>query len=1066
MTSAGSQRFVWTLSLTVLLLLAAAVGVAAQQQQQPALVVQAGHSSPVNAVSFSPDGRLLASGSGVDGFVSVAEANVVKLWDVATGTELRTLGHEDPVQWVGFSPDGRRVAARYGSNLEPSVWDVTTGAELNDASVSNFVSLAAAPDGKLAARIDGKIVTLHDAAGREVRRLASRTSDFQKVLFSPDGRMLAAGGERFSIRLWDLRSGVLRTLKGHTDYPVAADFSPDSRLFATGGRDLSVRLWDVASGREVRRLEGHAGQYVKGIHFSPDGKTLLTFDRAGFKLWDVATGRELVSAAGEHDDDYREVVFNSRGDVLAARVDKKIKLWDAPTGRELRALPTSGGSLSFSPDGSFLMSNDSERVEVWDVAGGRLLGALDAPEKAEKKGSRQRFIRAIFSPDSRTVATSTLDSSNWVWRLTLFEAATGKLLHTFEAHALKAVDAYSSLVFSSDGSRLMAVGSDNVNVWEVAALRQVRASKVPKWKYHLDGYDPETFREMWAFNPQYYFTSHFSQYSPDGAYYVSFGLNAELLLHETRGGRLLASLVGIDEEDWLVVTPEGFFDGSPVAWRQILWRFDNDTFNHAPVEAFFGEFYYPGLLQDILAGKRPAPPAGHDLARVDRRRPQVSMMRVDGRSAAAASGRRSTAGAALTSRASAADADRRTVTLALDITESAAAPARTGHPAQSGARDLRLFRNGSLIKVWRGDLFAPQQRAAASSSCAPLPPSAAGGGRKSVRCRISVPLVAGANDFTAYAFNHANVKSDDAQLALTGAEALRRRPTLHVLAVGVNRYENERFNLRYAVADARAFAGEIKRQQERLQNFARVETTLLLDARATKLNLRSALATLARAAQPEDTAIIYFAGHGMAKENQFYLIPHDLGYAGERARIDAQGLRRLLRHGVSDRELEESLAGLDAAQVLLVIDACNSGQALEAEEKRRGPMNSKGLAQLAYEKGMYILTAAQSFQAAQEVSQLGHGLLTYALVEEGLKGAAADAEPKDGQVLLREWLDYATARVPEMQFDKMKLADASGRDLSFADDERGLSLTRRSGQRPRVFYRREPESTPLLVARP
>ena len=79
-----------------------------------------------------------------------------------------------------------------------------------------------------------------------------------------------------------------------------------------------------------------------------------------------------------------------------------------------------------------------------------------------------------------------------------------------------------------------------------------------------------------------------------------------------------------------------------------------------------------------------------------------------------------------------------------------------------------------------------------------------------------------------------------------------------------------------------------------------------------------------------------------------------------------------------------------------MIDACNSGQALEAEEKRRGPMNSKGLAQLAYEKGMYILTAAQSYQAALEAAQLGHGLLTYALVEEGLKTPIADNEPKDG----------------------------------------------------------------------
>src|SRR5437870_13629049 len=93
---------------------------------------------------------------------------------------------------------------------------------------------------------------------------------------------------------------------------------------------------------------------------------------------------------------------------------------------------------------------------------------------------------------------------------------------------------------------------------------------------------------------------------------------------------------------------------------------------------------------------------------------------------------------------------------------------------------------------------------------------------------------------------------------------------------------------------------------------------------------------------------------------------------------------------------------IDAGQILLVIDACNSGQALEAEEKRRGPMNSKGLAQLAYEKGMYILTAAQSYQAAQEAEEFGHGLLTYVLIEAGLKKASADRAPKDRRVLLQE----------------------------------------------------------------
>jgi uncharacterized caspase-like protein len=153
--------------------------------------------------------------------------------------------------------------------------------------------------------------------------------------------------------------------------------------------------------------------------------------------------------------------------------------------------------------------------------------------------------------------------------------------------------------------------------------------------------------------------------------------------------------------------------------------------------------------------------------------------------------------------------------------------------------------------------------------------------------------------------------------------------------------------------------------------------------------------------------------------------------------------------------------------MLMVIDACNSGQALEAEEKRRGPMNSKGLAQLAYEKGMYILTAAQSYQAALEAEQLGHGYLTYALVEEGLKSAAADLQPKDSQVVPREWLDYATERVPRMQESKMREGRELKHNVAFVEGEEKVAETeKRSLQRPRVFYRREMESQPLIIAKP
>jgi len=219
--------------------------------------------------------------------------------------------------------------------------------------------------------------------------------------------------------------------------------------------------------------------------------------------------------------------------------------------------------------------------------------------------------------------------------------------------------------------------------------------------------------------------------------------------------------------------------------------------------------------------------------------------------------------------------------------------------------------------------------------------------------------------------------------------------------------------------------------------------------------------------EPEDAVIIYYAGHGTAQAQRFYLIPHDLGYTGERTKLTEAGLKTILEHSISDLEIEAAVEGLDAGHLLLIIDACNSGQALEAEEKRRGPMNSKGLAQLAYEKGMYILTAAQSFQAALEAAQLGHGYLTYALVEEGLKTSVADTEPKDGILIAREWLDFATERVPQMQQEKMQQGRGLGVEISFTEDEPpATDPSNRSVQRPRVFYRRELEATPLVIAKP
>jgi uncharacterized caspase-like protein len=494
----------------------------------------------------------------------------------------------------------------------------------------------------------------------------------------------------------------------------------------------------------------------------------------------------------------------------------------------------------------------------------------------------------------------------------------------------------------------------------------------------------------------------------------------------------IAYLFSFGENDWLVTTPNGFFDGTPNAWKQLIWRFNNDTFDNSSVEAYFNDFFYPNLLQDIFAGKSPKPKAGQELEKIDRRQPKVKIASIN-----APPTNQSTA-------------DKRMASVVIQVADNRDKKGQPDHPETSGARDVRLFRNGSLVRVWRGDVLK---------------------GQSSVKLEATIPIVAGENKLTAYAFNHDNIKSSDAELTVNGADTLKRAGTAYVLAIGVNNYSNENYNLKYAVADAEDFANEIKRQQESLKRYAQVEVISLTDAEATKANIIQKLAQLATRVQPEDAVIIYFAGHGTAQGKQFYLIPHDLGYNGSRENLKEAGLQTILEHSISDRELEKLFEGIDAGQLLLVIDACNSGQALEAEEKRRGPMNSKGLAQLAYEKGMYVLTAAQSYQAAQEAAKFGHGFLTYALVEEGLKQGAADREPKNGTIDLRKWLNYATEEVPKMQ-EQNSLEALRGRgryvvfvgDGSRAGEANKKDEARDNIQRPRLFYRRELDSNPLVVA--
>ena len=291
------------------------------------------------------------------------------------------------------------------------------------------------------------------------------------------------------------------------------------------------------------------------------------------------------------------------------------------------------------------------------------------------------------------------------------------------------------------------------------------------------------------------------------------------------------------------------------------------------------------------------------------------------------------------------------------------------------------------------------------------------------------------------------------------------RSSAYVLAIGVNRSANPDFSLHYAASDAAAFASELGAQERRLYGSGSVDAVTLIDAGATKSAILGAFRQLAKRVRPEDVVYIYFAGHGVADNDRYYLVPYDIGYTGREAALDPPEFDTILQHSLSDLDLAAAVLPIDAGKLVLVIDACESGEAL-GNAKRIGPMNAKGLAQLAYDKGMYVLAAAQGDQAAIEASKYGHGLLTYALIEEGLKRREALAPENRDYLGLRQWLGFAQQRVPALQLALMQDAARAGRSIAIVPGESRTIADpeERTLQRPRVFYPPYADSDQFVVA--
>lgn len=474
---------------------------------------------PVRALAFSPDGKLLACSTLLNG--------ATRLFDVTTGAErLRFPDVSKPgaVCCLAFSPDGRSLFACDGASVR--LWDTTSGKErlypqrqfpMGRQELYNLLALSA--DGKWLATATrrGFLRLWNTATGKEIAAWKGHFRRPLALLFAPDGRTLVSAGEEIGkpplIRRWEIPSGKeLPPLRGLPEPAGVLAFSPDGKVLASGGHRQSVRLWDAATGELLHRCRPENGR-VGALAFLADGKTLLVATDVGpLEAWNTATGKlqrrlEDVGTAGP-------MVMAPGGKVLAT--GGPLQLWDVATFKELFPSPQPRSPLfgvAYTARGRNLVANDWGLLWLWEATSGKLIrcwqpsgqitwviagdpgGDLFASSGGDavvrlwdgRTGKEVRCLRGhkrpvrglAFAPDGKTLASAAEDHTARVW-----DVATGKQLQVFRGHK----DRLWSATFSSDGQTLLTSSRDgSFRQWNVKTGKETSLIQWPRAAFDISG---------------------------------------------------------------------------------------------------------------------------------------------------------------------------------------------------------------------------------------------------------------------------------------------------------------------------------------------------------------------------------------------------------------------------------------------------------------------------------------------------------------------------------------------------------------------------------------------------
>lgn len=1014
---------------------------------EPAPLIQLGHNSRINSVSFSPDGKYAVSGS---------QDETIRIWDISRGYELARTSTGYFVNTAIFSADGKYILSG-GTGKTVDVWSVPAMNRIASMKghEGDIQSLAVSSDGKhlLSASVDSTVRLWDMEKFHELMVMKRHTKIVRSVAFSSDNRFALSAADDTKVIMWDISTGkIIRTIPAHFKDIMTLAVSPDGRFFATGSIDGRIKLWEMETGKLVKTMKG---KKVFSLLFSPDSRYLFSNELSALKTWDLSAGEvqrvfnpEGVVLSLDVSSDGESLIFsksmsntihlmnvasgeeiqilgenrNSRNFPVAYSPDGSsfisifsggINLWDASEFKirqEIRFSSWAGmdAVAVYSPDSRFLLYTPFRKLYLWDIAektvkiefdeygetitslayspdGGNVVsgaedGSLTLWDVRSGKKVREIFhhnkaaTTVIFSPEGQSVLSGFSDGS-----IFLVDINTGRQIQKYEGLTKK----INSLKFSPDGNSFYSVSSlalDGLCIWDVNTAKKLEtihlfsggiypreAAISPDGKFGAETLGDRL--RIWDLKSREKHKEiscpgvNSLCFSPDSRYLLSGSNDGSMKLWNTVEGNLVFTFISNSRGDSLLWIAEGYFSGSPSFAKEAVCIVDG--FFSYSFDQFFDVFYRPDIIRGIIAGKDPDPRIlERNLGNLITALPEVSMeIAIDGRPFVPVGIQEEMA------------ADReREVLIRVNARDLG-----------GGAEDIRLFHNGSRVAGDTKGLSIERKDTGMISEI------------------YALTLAPGKNNISAIACASTGLETRPITAVILYAGPQKNEPALYVLSIGINAYQNSRYNLNYAVNDAQQFVRSLGISGNRL--FSIIESTIIIDKEATKGQIMASIESIREKAHPEDVFIFFYSGHGIAldhpalgREEFFFILP---------AVTQMTDIEKVLTLGISGPEFQSLLSSIPARKQFLVLDACNAG-AINTAFGIRGAAEEIALSRLSRSAGSALIAASRDDQFAQEFAVLGQGALTKTLLD-GLAGAAATV---DGQITVGSLKSYVEAQLP------------------------------------------------------